>query len=147
MKKTLLILLLAVVAGWGPAQAQPNAAGDPEAALYRALGGRAGIEGLMADFVPRLAADPRIAAKFKDSKLDNLRQQLSDQVCQLAGGPCRYEGNDMKAAHEDLGIRMADFNALVEDLQLSMEARGIPFAVQNRLLARLAPMHRDIVTR
>ena len=39
-----------------------------------------------------------------------------------------------------------DFNALVEVLQQSMEARGIPFGAQNRLLARLAPMHREIVT-
>ena len=26
-----------------------------------------------------------------------------------------------------------------------MDQQGIPFTVQNRLLARLAPMHRDIV--
>lgn len=27
-----------------------------------------------------------------------------------------------------------------------MDAKGIPFAAQNRMLARLAPMHRDIIT-
>jgi hemoglobin len=26
-----------------------------------------------------------------------------------------------------------------------MDAQGIPFSAQNKLLARLAPMHRDIV--
>ena len=38
----------------------------------------------------------------------------------------------------------------VEVLQQSMAAKGIPFAAQNRtlaLLALLAPMHRDIITR
>jgi hemoglobin len=30
-------------------------------------------------------------------------------------------------------------------LQRSMDAQGIGFTVQNRLLARLAPMHRDVV--
>jgi hemoglobin len=34
---------------------------------------------------------------------------------------------------------------LVEVLQQAMDAQGIAFGVQNRLLARLAPMHRDIV--
>ena len=53
----------------------------------------------------------------------------------------------MKAAHADLQIRRADFNALVEVLQQSLDARAIPFTVQNRLLALLAPMHRDIITR
>ena len=35
--------------------------------------------------------------------------------------------------------------ALVEDLQQAMEARSIPFSAQNQMLARLAPMHREII--
>lgn len=76
----------------------------------------------------------------------NLKEPLRDPVCQLSGGPCRYEGDTMKAAHADLGIRKADFNALVEVLQDTMDQRRIPFRTQNRLLALLAPMHRDIIT-
>jgi hemoglobin len=53
----------------------------------------------------------------------------------------------MKAAHEGMGIRTSHFNALVEVLQQSMDARQIPFTVQNRMLARLAPMHRDIIAK
>jgi hemoglobin len=33
----------------------------------------------------------------------------------------------------------------VEVLQDTMDAQGIPFRDQNRLLARLAPMHREII--
>ena len=51
----------------------------------------------------------------------------------------------MAEAHGALTISKADFNALVEVLQLSMDAKGIPFGAQNRMLARLAPMHRDII--
>ncbi len=51
----------------------------------------------------------------------------------------------MTTAHADLDIAPRQFNAIVEDLQDSMEAEGIPFRTQNRLLALLAPMHRDIV--
>ena len=47
--------------------------------------------------------------------------------------------------HVDMGITKADFNRLVELLQDSMDARGIPFSAQNAMLARLAPMHRDII--
>jgi len=42
-------------------------------------------------------------------------------------------------------VRRADFNALVELLQVTMDARGVPVRAQNRLLALLAPMHRDII--
>lgn len=52
----------------------------------------------------------------------------------------------MKSAHADMGIRKHEFHALVEDLQAAMDARGIPYAQQNRLLALLAPMHRDVIT-
>lgn len=118
------------------------AAADP---LYAALGERAGIERLMQDFVVRLRADRRIGHHFKDSNPQHLAGQLRDQVCELAGGPCRYDGPSMKQAHEGMAIGRRDFNALVEVLQDTMDARALPFAVQNRLLARLAPMHREIV--
>ena len=45
-----------------------------------------------------------------------------------------------------MDITKAHFNALVEVLQAAMAAQGIAFAQQNRLLALLAPMHRDIIT-
>jgi hemoglobin len=38
-------------------------------------------------------------------------------------------------------------NALVESLQTAMDREGGLFAMQNRLLARLAPMKRDIVAK
>jgi hemoglobin len=115
--------------------------------LYRHFGERAGIAALMDDFVQRLKADPRIGAQFKDSSARHLARQLTDQVCVVTGGPCVYEGEPMDKSHRELGITMADFNALVEVLQAAMAARGIGFAHQNALLARLAPMHREIVTR
>jgi hemoglobin len=95
--------------------------------------------------VVRLKADPRIGDQFKDTQPDNLAKQLTDQVCQLAGGPCVYKGPDMKEAHANMDVTRSHFNALVEVLQVSMNARGIPFTRQNQLLALLAPMHRDVV--
>jgi hemoglobin len=113
--------------------------------LFQAFGGRPGLERLMADFVPRLKADARIGAMFKDTNADELRRQLVDQLCVISGGPCMYRGAGMKAVHADFDISKADFNALVELLQRSMAAQGIPFAVQNRMLAQLAPMHREVI--
>jgi hemoglobin len=53
----------------------------------------------------------------------------------------------MHDAHKGLHLTNADFNALVEDLQAGMDKAGVSFATQNRLLARLAPMNRDVVTK
>lgn len=46
-----------------------------------------------------------------------------------------------------MGVTNKDFNALVENLQWAMDKEGVPFAVQNRLLAKLAPMQRKVVER
>jgi hemoglobin len=113
--------------------------------LYQQLGAQPGLVKLMDDFVPRLVADRRMNPFFKDVEPVHLKQQLVDQFCQVSGGPCELKGPDMKKAHAGFDITKADFNALVEVLQHSMDAQGIAFTTQNRLLAKLAPMHRDII--
>ncbi len=146
--KTLLALAIALGALLAqPAFAQTGTPMDTApAGLYQALGEKPGITRLMDDFVNRLVKDPRIGGHFKDVKPAALKESLTDQICQLSGGPCKYEGADMKSAHADMDINKGHFNALVEVLQSAMDAQGIPFAQQNRLLALLAPMHRDVIT-
>ncbi|MCF5965464.1 group 1 truncated hemoglobin, partial [Xanthomonas perforans] len=48
-------------------------------------------------------------------------------------------------AHVLVAVRVGDFSALVEDLNWAMDQRKIPRRTQNRLLARLAAMHGEIV--
>ena len=115
------------------------------APLYDALGGKPGLVTLVDDFVTRLLADSRMNPFFKDSDLRHLREQLVLQFCEVSGGPCRRDGPDMKKVHDGIDITRTDFNALVEVLQQSMDSRGIPFGAQNKLLEKLAPMHREII--
>lgn len=149
-KHHLLAFALAAMACIGaPAALAQSTTAAPTAApagLYQALGEKPGIARLMDDFVNRVVKDPRIGGHFKEVKPQALKESLTDQICQLSGGPCQYEGADMKSAHADMDINKGHFNALVEVLQSAMDAQGIPFAQQNRLLALLAPMHRDVIT-
>jgi hemoglobin len=136
----LALTLVATTPAW--AQNTPAAA----APLYTALGEKAGIRAVMDDLVQRLSTDTRTADMFKETNRAALASQLTNQACQLAGGPCVYKGPDMKEAHENQKITKAHFNALVEMAQQAMAAKGVPFATQNQLLALLAPMHRDVIT-
>lgn len=126
-----------------------NAGGTPtgDARLFAMFGGRAGIDRIVADLMRRNEADPRIADIFKAQDMVRLRRTLGEQLCYLLGGGCAYTGRTMKQSHADLGIQNADMNALVENLQAAMRAEGVPFWAQNRLLAKLAPMRRDVVER
>lgn len=111
------------------------------------FGGREGLAALMDDFMAGLLADARTRPFFENVDQAMVKKHLADQFCVILGGDCRYTGRDMRAAHAQMGVTRADFNALVEVLQVAMDKRGIPFRSQNKLLAKLAPMHRDIETR
>ena len=114
-------------------------------ALYQQLGGQPGLVVLMDDFMVRLLADPRMNPFFKDTDQQHIKDELVTQFCEVSGGPCKRKGPDMAKAHAGIDVTKGNFNALVEVLQQSMDARGIPFGAQNRLLAQLAPMHRQII--
>jgi hemoglobin len=112
--------------------------------VFEQFGGEPGLVALMDELMVRLLADPRLRSYFQQADQAAVKKHLVEQVCAILGGGCAYTGRDMRRAHAGLGIDRADFNALVEDLQLAMQARRIPFRAQNRLLAKLAPMHREI---
>ena len=146
MKKSLISLAIAgsTLLMAGSSFAQQMAAKDDQ--LYKAFGEKAGLVSLMDDFMIRLLADPRTGPHFRPANQQRVKEQLVEQLCALGGGPCVYKGADMKSAHANLDIKKSDFNALVEVLQVSMDAKGIPFRKQNEMLALLAPMNRDIIT-
>ena len=115
--------------------------------LFADLGGRPGLERIVDRATGIWTGDARIAATFEDTNLVRFKRLLVDQLCQLTGGGCAYTGRNMHDAHKGLHLDTRQFNALAEDLQDAMDQLGITFSVQNRLLALLAPMHRDVVTR
>ena len=101
----------------------------------------------LAEHTRNLVADPRTRPFFADADQRRVKAELIDQFCVILGGPCTYSGKSMKEAHAKLVINEAQFNALVEDLQKSMDKQGIPFRAQNKLLEKLAPMHREIINK
>ena len=121
-------------------------ASQPTTTTYDQLGGAAGIEGIVDDLLEKIVEDKRINVQFADTDIVRFRSMLIEQLCAESDGPCTYSGLSMQESHAGRGIDDAQFNALVEDLIDVMTARKIPVGAQNRLLKRLAPMHRDIVS-
>lgn len=155
----LSLLPLVLVAGFaaGGLHAQhalptPVAAANPaprDPALkpvFDEFGGKAGLTALMDDFMANLMADPRTRPFFENADREHVKAELVDQFCVILDGPCTYTGRNMEQTHRGLDIHRSQFNALVEDLQKAMNKHGIPFRAQNKLLAKLAPMHREVVT-
>lgn len=111
------------------------------------FGGEAGLTALMETFMTGLVADPRTGPFFANSDQNRVKRQLTEQFCVILGGDCTYSGRDMRSSHAGQNIDRSHFYALVEVLQVAMDKHDIPFRAQNKLLAKLAPMHREIVTK
>ncbi|QBM75499.1 group 1 truncated hemoglobin [Sphingomonas sp. AAP5] len=116
-------------------------------AMLVAFHGRAGVDRIADDLVTRIKIDPRIADILKGQDEVRLRRLLKEQFCYILNGGCGYSGRTMREGHKNLGLQTADVGALVEDLQAAMRKEGVPFAAQNRFLAKLAPIKRDAVER
>jgi len=113
--------------------------------LYARLGGAPAVERLAGTLIDRVAADPRTARSFEGSDLGRVKRLLAQQLCELAGGGCRYEGDSMREVHAGHEIREDEFYAMVEILEDVMREQGIALAERNALLRLLAPMKRDVV--
>jgi len=136
-----VVVVLASIAA--PAKDKPKS-------LYDRLGGKGAITKVVDEFVARVAADARISHFFGPTagdpkRLATFKGNLSDQICEAAGGPCKYKGKDMKTAHMGMGITTADFNALVEDLVGALDKFKVGAHEKDQLLGALGPMKSDIV--
>lgn len=147
------LLFLAILVGvlsvshWTMADENPAPADPSLLPVFEQFGGKAGLDALMEVFMVKLVEDPRTIEYFAEADQKHVKAMLSEQFCVILGGPCTYTGKSMREAHERLVINRATFNALVEALQSAMDEQKIPYRAQNKLLAKLAPMHREIVTR
>ena len=121
-----------------------NFAQAADQTLYDQLGGKPGVTKIIDDFVGNVLGDNRINGFFANANIPRLKMLLVEQVCAEAGGGCTYTGKNMVDSHKGMKINSADFNALVEDMQKSLQSNNLPIGAQNRLLAILAPMKRDV---
>lgn len=130
-------------------QSNANAGARPftGTAMLHAFHGRPGIDRIVDDLVTRSVVDKRITDIFKGQDEVRLRRLLKEQFCYILNGGCAYSGRAMRAGHKDLGLQTADVAALIENLQAAMHKERVPFFAQNRFLAKLAPMKRDVVER
>jgi hemoglobin len=118
-----------------------------EKSLYDRLGGKPAITAVVDDVVARVAADRRINHFFANTDLPPFKAKLVDQICEASGGPCKYTGKDMKTAHAGMGVTDADFNALVEDLVVTLDKFKVPEKEKSELLGAFGSMRKDIVTK
>jgi hemoglobin len=143
---------LALTLAVGVAASAPNAA-RAENSLYDRLGGLKGITVVVDDFIDRLVANatlnqnPAIDAGRKNSPAPYLKFQVSQLVCEVTGGPCKYTGAAMKPAHAHLNISENEWNVMAAEFKKSLDKYKVPAAEQTALFDIVGKTKADIVVR
>lgn len=138
---------------------------DEDSTLYARLGAGSGIAKIVDDFVDRAMADPRVNWRRKGvttggflrirkrsaewhptaAEVERLKKHMAQFLSVATGGPAEYEGRDMEAAHRDMKITNAEFDASVGDMKATLDALSIPTPEQKELLAILESTRPQIV--
>jgi hemoglobin len=139
--------------------------GDNQRSLYDRLGGKAGLDAISDDFITRAMADPRVNFTRQgitqggfsihrdrsmewDASAENVRLlkgHMSQFLAVATGGPSAYEGKEMKAAHADMHITNAEFDAALGDLKATLDKFKIDNKEQKELLAIMETTRPQIV--
>src|SRR5947207_15155162 len=121
---------------------------EPAPALYRRVGGREGMAGVVDGFVTNALADPRIGPAFKAlpaAKVGPLKSNIADFICENTGGPCSYLGRTMKESHKGLGLTREDFYACNAALAKALDTNGVKAADKEQLMKLVQSLMPDIV--
>jgi len=119
-----------------------------EKSLYQRVGGYDALAAVVDDFIGRLVADKRFEKFFvghSEDSLKRIRQHILDQFCAATGGPCIYNGRDMKTTHKGLGITEADWDAAAKHLAASLDKFKVPEKEKGEILGFVTGLKKDIV--
>lgn len=145
--RSVLLVGVSVLVASGAFAQSPAVAGK---SLYERLGGMPAITAVSSKLVDRILADNRINGWFAQAaasrqEADRYKASLADFVCQNVGGPCTYNGPDMRTAHKGRRVTGAAFDVVVEDLTAVLDELKVPTPEKTELLQALAPLKSQIV--
>jgi hemoglobin len=143
-----------------------GAPADDKQSLYDRLGGQKGVAAIVSDFVDRAMADPRVnwnrkgvvqggvsihrdrSEEWKPSPEDVkvLKAHLAEFIALTTGGPSVYQGQDIKATHQDMHISNSEFDASVGDLKATLDKMQVANKEQKELLAIIETTRAQMVT-
>jgi len=151
--KTGSALVVSVVLSLGaPLALAQEATATAGPSLYDRLGGLAPISVVVSDFIDALVPDevlnanPAIDAARQRVPAPYLKYQVTALVCQTTGGPCQYQGRDMKSTHAHLNITEAEWERMLSIFNEILAKHSVPAQETQELNDIVESTKADIVT-
>lgn len=119
--------------------------------LFDKLGGAAAVDLAVDKFYERVLQDDRIKHFFADVDMVKQRAHQKAFLTYAFGGTDKYDGRYMREAHKELvekhGLNSEHFDAVAEDLMVTLKEMGVPPELLDQVAAiAAAPQHkRDVL--
>jgi len=117
-----------------------------EISVYQAIGGRTALAAAVDDFYGRLLADPVLGPFFPGGAGARHRAYVVTILGEALGGPERYRGPDIAAAHGGLGITDAHFDLAAAHLYATLDGLGVPRHLSDHIVGIVAGLRPAVVT-
>ena len=114
--------------------------------LYERLGGGQGIARIVDDVVAGHLVNPLIQTRFQSAEdVDHLKRMACEFFAAGSGGPEKYTGKDMRAAHKGMNISEQEYIAVMDDILAALEKNNIDEATKKDVLAILYSLKGEII--
>jgi hemoglobin len=121
------------------------AAASAAESLFHRIGGMAVITSVADETVGAASSDPRTKRTFEGINLTRLKLSVATHLCNVSGGPCKYEGEDMVVAHTGLDITNAEFDLMANFLDTALARHAVGSVERKELDSIFRKMRPDVV--
>jgi len=110
------------------------------------LGGADGIAKIVDDIMAAHLTNPAVKARFENIRdLDRAKKMAREFFCAGSGGPEKYTGKDMLAAHKGMNISEQEYLAATDDIVGALDKNGIAEDAKKDVIAILYSLKSNIV--
>jgi hemoglobin len=120
--------------------------GAAGASIYDAIGGRPAVRAAVDGLFERLLADPELAPFFPRGASEVHRAYLVTFLGEALGGPERYRGRDVAAAHGGLRISDVHFDRTAGHLVATLDTLSVPAGLTDRVVRIVAGLRPAVVS-
>jgi len=114
--------------------------------LYERLGGAQGIGRIVDDVIAAHLANRLVQTRFQNIKdLEHAKQMAREFFAAGSGGPEKYTGKDMRAAHMGMNISEQEYMAVMDDILAALNKHNIDEGTQKDVLAILYSLKGEII--
>ena len=113
--------------------------------LYTRLGGRPGIEAIVADIWNNHVSNPIVNKRYANSDPAEVKRLVTEMCCAGFGGPESYTGRDMITAHKGMNINDTEFVAVCDDVLKACDSNSVGQRERDEIPCILYSLKNEVV--